>query len=718
MANEEVTADGRSDRGNFPVFKRNMRQWMMRITAYADRLIDDLDLLDWTDAIKTMQRNWIGRSHGARVDFASPAGPLTVFTTRPDTLFGATFMVLAPEHPAVEALTTPDQAQAVADYRRAAAAKKDVDRQDDTREKTGVFTGSTATNPVTGEEIPVWIADYVLMGYGTGAIMAVPCGDQRDFEFARRFSLPIPAIQQPPAEWFEARDIAPSLDTATWPEAFVGDAPYVNSSNASLDLDGTTSVADGVATVNAWLSANGHGEATVTYKLRDWLFSRQRYWGEPFPVVYDADGNPHTLPDHMLPVLLPETDSFSPRTFDADDEFSDPESPLDRLGDWVEVELDLGDGPRTYRRDTNVMPQWAGSCWYELRYLDPTNADAFVDPEVERYWMGPRADLRPDHPGGVDLYVGGVEHAVLHLLYARFWHKVLHDLGHVSSLEPYARLFNQGYILANAFKDERGIYVDATAVEERNGEFLHEGRPVEREWGKMGKSLKNAVSPDEMYEAYGADTLRLYEMAMGPLDASRPWETRDVVGMYRFLQRLWRTVVDEETGATTVTDGPADDETRRLLHRTIDTVRTEMEALRFNTAIAKLIELNNHVTKVNQATGSTPREVAESMILMVAPLVPHIAEELWSRLGHDSTLTYVAFPTADPSLLVDDEIEMPVQVRGKVRARVMVPTDADEATIREIALSDERVIAALDGADPASLRKVIVVPGRMVNLVP
>ncbi|MGA1594279.1 MAG: class I tRNA ligase family protein, partial [Ilumatobacteraceae bacterium] len=493
---------------------------------------------------------------------------------------------------------------------------------------------------------------------------------------------------------------------------------YVNSSNATLELDGTTSVTDGVATVNTWLSANGHGEATVTYKLRDWLFSRQRYWGEPFPVVYDADGNPHTLPDEMLPVLLPETDSFSPRTFDADDEFSDPESPLDRLGDWVEVELDLGDGPRTYRRDTNVMPQWAGSCWYELRYLDPTNADAFVDPEVERYWMGPRADLRPDHPGGVDLYVGGVEHAVLHLLYARFWHKVLHDLGHVSSLEPYARLFNQGYILANAFKDERGIYVDATAVEEVNGEFLHEGQPVEREWGKMGKSLKNAVSPDEMYEAYGADTLRLYEMAMGPLDASRPWETRDVVGMYRFLQRLWRTIVDEESGAPTVSDGPADDETRRLLHRTIDTVRTEMEALRFNTAIAKLIELNNHVTKVNQATGSTPREVAESMVLMAAPLVPHIAEELWSRLGHDTTLTYVPFPTADPALLVDDEIEMPVQVRGKVRARVMVPADADEATIREITLADERVLAALDGADPASLRKVIVVPGRMVNLVP
>ena len=611
-----------------------------------------------------------------------------------------------------------DQADAVAEYRRAAASKKDVDRQDESREKTGVATGSTATNPVTGEEIPVWIADYVLMGYGTGAIMAVPCGDQRDFEFARRFGLPIPAIQQPPAAWFEERDIAPSLDTSTWPEAFVGDAPYVNSSNGALDLDGTSSVADGVATVNAWLSENGHGEATVTYKLRDWLFSRQRYWGEPFPVVYDADGNPHTLPDEMLPVLLPETDSFSPRTFDADDEFSDPESPLDRLGDWVEVELDLGDGLQTYRRDTNVMPQWAGSCWYELRYLDPTNADAFVDPEVERYWMGPQTDQRPDHPGGVDLYVGGVEHAVLHLLYARFWHKVLHDLGHVSSREPYARLFNQGYILANAFKDERGIYVDATEVTETDGQFLHEGQPVEREWGKMGKSLKNAVSPDEMYEAYGADTLRLYEMAMGPLDASRPWETRDVVGMYRFLQRLWRTMVNEESGATTVSDEPADDETRRLLHRTIDTVRTEMEALRFNTAIAKLIELNNHVTKVHQAAGATPREAAEAMVLMAAPLVPHIAEELWSRLGHDTSLTYTAFPTADPALLVDDEVEMPVQIKGKVRARIMVPADADEAAITAIALADERVIAALDGADPAALRKVIVVPGRMVNLVP
>ena len=718
VANEEVTADGRSDRGNFPVFKRNMRQWMMRITAYADRLIDDLELLDWSDAIKTMQRNWIGRSYGARVDFASAAGPITVFTTRPDTLFGATFIVLAPEHPLVDALTTAECAVSVAAYRQSAAAKKEADRQDETREKTGVPTGSTAVNPLTGTEIPVWIADYVLMGYGTGAIMAVPCGDQRDFEFAQRFNLPIPPIQQPPAEWFSDRSIEPTLDTSTWPEAFVGDAPYVNSANDSLDLNGLSSVAEGKEQTTDWLAERGLGEGTVTYKLRDWLFSRQRYWGEPFPIVYDDDGNPHALPDELLPVELPDTDSFSPRTFDADDEFSNPESPLDRLSDWVELTLDLGDGPRTYRRDTNVMPQWAGSCWYELRYLDPTNSDCFVDPDVERYWMGPQTEVRADHPGGVDLYVGGVEHAVLHLLYARFWHKVLYDLGYLSSKEPYARLFNQGYILANAFKDERGIYVDAFSVTEEDGHWIHDGQEVTREWGKMGKSLKNAVSPDEMYDAYGADTLRLYEMAMGPLDASRPWETRDVVGMYRFLQRLWRTMVDESTGESLVNDDTPDIETRQLLHRTIDIVRTEMEALRFNTAIAKLIELNNHVTKNLNANGSTPREVAEAMTLMTAPLVPHIAEELWSRLGHTESLAYLGFPEADPDLLVDDEIEIPVQIKGKVKARIMVPADADEATIQQIALADERVLAALDGVDPSALRKVIIVPGRMVNLVP
>ncbi|MCX6540780.1 MAG: class I tRNA ligase family protein, partial [Actinobacteria bacterium] len=443
VANEEVTADGRSERGNFPVFKRNMRQWMMRITAYADRLIDDLELLDWTDAIKTMQRNWIGRSEGARVRFASAAGDIEVFTTRPDTLFGATFMVLAPEHPFVALLTTADQADAVAEYQSVAKAKKDIDRQDATREKTGVFTGSFATNPVNGQQIPVWIADYVLMGYGTGAIMAVPCGDHRDFEFARQFGLSIPAIQQPPASWFAERNIADSLDTSTWPEAFVGDAVYVQSANADgLELNGLSSATEGKRLANEWLQARDRGHGTVNFRLRDWLFSRQRYWGEPFPIVYDEFG-PIGLPDSSLPVLLPETESFSPRTFDANDEFSNPESPLDRLDWWTDIDIDLGEGTRSYHRDTNVMPNWAGSCWYELRYLDPTNNDVLVDKEVEQYWMGPQGD---GHPGGVDLYVGGVEHAVLHLLYSRFWHKVLFYLGHVSSKEPCHRSFNQGMI--------------------------------------------------------------------------------------------------------------------------------------------------------------------------------------------------------------------------------------------------------------------------------
>ena len=710
VANEEVTADGRSDRGNFPVFNRTMRQWMMRITAYADRLLDDLDLLDWTDAIKTMQRNWIGRSNGAMVDFGSEAGPIRVFTTRADTLFGASFMVLSPEHPLVDVLTTPDQADTVAAYKATAAAKTDIDRQDEGREKTGVDTGATAINPINGEAIPIWVADYVLMGYGTGAIMAVPCGDQRDFEFATKFGLPIPAIQQPTAEWFAEQGIEPTLDTSNWPGAFVGNAPYVNSTNDSLALDGLESVSDALELTNAWLLANGCGEATVTYKLRDWLFSRQRYWGEPFPIVYDDQGIAHAIPDDMLPVLLPETDSFSPRTFDPDDEASNPESPLDRLDGFMNVTLDLGDGPMPYRRDSNVMPQWAGSCWYEMRYLDPTNENALVDPEVERYWMGPDPTV-DGHPGGVDLYVGGVEHAVLHLLYARFWHKVLFDLGHVSSKEPYYRLYNQGYILADAFKDSREIYVDATAVVEGDdGSFSFEGVPVTREWGKMGKSLKNAVSPDEMYEQYGADTLRLYEMSMGPLDQSRPWETRDVVGMYRFLQRLWRNVIDEDTGELVTGDEPAHDETTRLLHRTIDGVTADMDGLRFNTAIAKLIELNNHLTKLD----STPRSVAETMVLMLAPVAPHVAEELWAKLGHDASLTYEPFPVADPALLVDDTVELPVQVNGKVRSHIVVAADADYDSVEKAALSDDKISTMLGGKAP---KKVIVVPGRLVNIV-
>ncbi|MFM7252050.1 MAG: class I tRNA ligase family protein, partial [Ilumatobacteraceae bacterium] len=564
--------------------------------------------------------------------------------------------------------------------------------------KTGVFTGAHAVNPVTGKQVPVWIADYVLMGYGTGAIMAVPCGDERDFEFARAFSLPIVAIQQP-------ADRSP--DTAEWADAFVGDAPYVNSANASLSLDGIDSVAEAKRLMNDWLEANGHGHATVTYKLRDWLFSRQRYWGEPFPIVYDEHGSPHALPSSALPVLLPDTDQFSPRTFDPDDAMSDPESPLDRLTDWVEVDLDLGDGVRRYRRDSNVMPQWAGSCWYELRYLDPTNDAAFVDPANERYWMGPQG---PGHPGGTDLYVGGVEHAVLHLLYARFWHKVLHDLGHVSSVEPFHKLFNQGYILAAAYQDERGMYVEASQVEQRDGSYFFEGRPVTREYGKMGKSLKNAIAPDEVCEQYGADTLRLYLMSMGPLDASRPWESKDVVGVHRFLQRVWRNVVDEDSGAVRTLPGTPDADTRRVLHRTIAAVRDELDHLRFNTAIAKLIELNNHLTKL----GGCPGAMADDLVAMVAPFAPHMAEELWSRLGHATSITHHPFPVADPAFLVSDTVEYPVQVNGKVRARITVAADADSASVEAAALADERVQASLGGATP---KKVIVVAGRTVNIV-
>jgi leucyl-tRNA synthetase len=711
LANEEVTADGRSDIGNYPVFKRNMRQWMMRITSYADRLIDDLDRLDWPEPIKLMQRNWIGRSEGARVTFASPAGPLEVFTTRPDTLFGATFMVLSPEHPLVESLTTDDAQDAVVAYQLAAAAKGDDERQDDSKQKTGVFTGAYATNPVSGAQIPVYIADYVLMGYGTGAIMAVPSDDQRDFEFARAYNLPIIATAMPPASWFEQHNIATSKDCSTWPQAFDGDGEYIDSANDSLSLNGLTSIAEAKAKTNEWLERNGHGTATTTYRLRDWLFSRQRYWGEPFPIVYDEHGNAHAVPESALPVLLPELADFKPTALDPNDANSDPIPPLARVKEWTTVTLDLGNGPREYKREVNVMPQWAGSCWYEMRYLDPTNTNAFIDPEVERYWMGPQGD---GHTGGVDLYVGGVEHAVLHLLYARFWHKVLFDLGHVSSEEPFHRLFNQGYIQAYAYRDSRGQTVPATEVVEEDGRYLWNGESVAREYGKMGKSLKNVVTPDEMYEEFGADTFRLYEMAMGPLDASRPWNTRDVVGMQRFLQRLWRNLVNEDTGELAVTNDAAPEELMRHLHRTMAGVEADMSGLRFNTVIAKLIEFNNALTQHTTATGTSPRSLVEPLVQMLSPLCPHLAEELWHRLGHSTTVTYVPFPVADPALLVEDAIEVPVQVNGKVRGRISIAPDADDDAHIAAAMALENVVAALDGKTPL---KTIVVRGRTVNIV-
>jgi leucyl-tRNA synthetase len=711
LANEEVTSEGRSDIGNYPVFKRNMKQWMMRITSYADRLIEDLDRLDWPEPIKMMQRNWINRSEGARVTFASPAGGIEVFTTRPDTLFGATFLVLSPEHPLVEAVTTADAKKAVEAYRAAAAAKADEERQDDSKEKTGVFTGAMAVNPVSGGEVPIYIADYVLMGYGTGAIMAVPSGDQRDFEFARTYNLPITATAMPPASWFEHHGIAPSSDCSTWPEAFTGDGEYIDSANDSVSLNGLTSITEAKTRMNEWLAANGVGEPTTTYRLRDWLFSRQRYWGEPFPIVYDELGNAHAVPDSALPVLLPELADFKPTALDPNDATSDPVPPLARVKEWTTVTLDLGDGAREYRREVNVMPQWAGSCWYEMRYLDPTNTEAFIDPEVEKYWMGPQGE---GHTGGVDLYVGGVEHAVLHLLYARFWHKVLFDLGHVSSEEPFHRLYNQGYVQAYAYRDARGQAVPAAEVEENDGVYSWNGETVAREYGKMGKSLKNIVTPDEMYDEFGADTFRLYEMAMGPLDASRPWNTRDVIGMQRFLQRLWRNVVNEDTGELIVNEEAAPEELLRHLHRTMVGVESDMEGLRFNTAIAKLIEFNNALTVHVTANGSTPRVVAEPLVQMLSPLCPHLTEELWSQLGHSETVTYVPFPKADPALLVEDSIEVPVQVNGKVRGRIRVAPDADEATHLALAMAQENVIAALEGKTPV---KTIVIPGRTVNIV-
>ena len=711
LANEEVTADGRSDIGNFPVFKRNMRQWMMNITAYSDRLLDDLNRLDWPEPIKLMQRNWIGRSEGARVRFTSTAGEIEVFTTRPDTLFGATFLVLSPEHPLVDALTTAEQHSAVNTYRVAAAAKEREQYEDETREKTGVFTGAFARNPVTGGDIPIWIADYVLMGYGTGAIMAVPSGDERDFAFARTYQLPIVATQQPTSDWFTAAGIEPTLNCSDWPNAYVGDGAYVNSSNDSISLAQFNTVADAKSAMNTWLTQQGCGEAAITYKLRDWLFARQRYWGEPFPIVFDADGNPHAVPDQQLPVLLPELADFKPQGLDPNDAVTEPIPPLARTPKWAVVELDLGDGLKTYRREVNVMPQWAGSCWYELRYLDPTNTESFVNKEVEKYWMGPK---HAGHTGGVDLYVGGVEHAVLHLLYARFWHKVLFDLGHVSSEEPFHRLFNQGYIQAYAYRDQRGQPVPAEDVEEKDGKYFYENEEVAREYGKMGKSLKNIVTPDDMYEDYGADTFRLYEMSTGPLEASRPWNTRDVVGMQRFLQRLWRNVVDEDSGDTHVNASPASEDLRRALHRCIDGVRADMEALRFNTAIAKLIELNNVLTPYVAEHGACPEEVATPLAKMLAPLCPHMAEELWSRLGNPGTITYEDFPTADASLLASDTIEIPVQINGKVRTRLVVTVGMSQDELKVAAMADAKVQELLAGTTP---KKEIIVPGRLVNFV-
>ena len=718
LANEEVTAEGRSERGNFPVFTRRLRQWNMRITAYGDRLIDDLDRVDWPESIRSMQRNWIGRSHGAQISFpvtglaGREGAGFDVFTTRADTLFGATFCVLSPEHSLLTDVSALPEAwpegtheawtggaasprEAVSAYQARAASLDEDERTEEGREKTGVFTGLFATNPMDGRELPVFTADYVLMGYGTGAIMAVPAEDERDFAFADRFELPVIRTVRPPED-FEGG-------------AWTGEGEKINSASAELDLNGLDKD-EAKARATAYAEEKGFGRARTTYRLRDWLFSRQRYWGEPFPIVYDpADPEtPIALPESMLPVDLPEVADFSPKTFDPMDADTEPQTPLSRAEDWVEVELDLGEGPKTYLRETNTMPQWAGSSWYHLRYIDPTDDEVLVRPENEKYWLGAREE---GGVGGVDLYVGGQEHAVLHLLYARFWHKVLFDRGVVGSQEPYHRLFNQGYIQAYAYTDSRGVYVPAEeVVAEADGTYTYQGEPVTQEYGKMGKSLKNAVAPDDMYEEFGADTLRVYEMSMGPLDLSRPWETRAVVGSQRFLQRLWRLVIDEQTGEVAVSEEPADLPTRQATHRAIDGVSRDMTAMHFNTAIAKLIELVNHLTKLDRA----PREAIEPLLLMVAPLAPHLAEELWSQLGHEQSLSRAPYPVADPALVKADTVTCVVQVRGKVRHRVQVDPDIAEADLEELVLAEPRVQEVLEGQ---TVRKVIVRAPKIVNIV-
>ncbi|MDN6051131.1 MAG: leucine--tRNA ligase [Bifidobacterium mongoliense] len=734
LANEEVTAEGRSERGNFPVFQRELRQWSMRITAYGHRLIADLDTIDWPEKVKLMQRNWIGESHGASIHFAVPtadgARDLEVYTTRPDTLFGTTFAVVSPEHGLLSSVPDrwPDGVpaswtggyaspiEAVRAYRAQAEAKTAKDRVDEAGEKTGLFTGLYAVNPVTGARLPLFTADYVLMDYGTGAIMAVPGGDQRDYEFATKYGLPV------------IYTVRPVDGDEHGLEDYIGSAPYVshdgiviNSSvdatsatGDALDLDGLR-VDEAIAAMTQWLEKAGVGKGSVSYRLRDWLFSRQRYWGEPFPIVYDEDGVAHLLPDNQLPVDLPDVPDYSPKTFDPEDAESNPEAPLGRNEDWATVTLDLGDGPKTYHRETNTMPNWAGSCWYYLRYLDPDNTTSMVERDEFDYWMGPRHNTTAGKSGGVDLYVGGVEHAVLHLLYARFWHKVLYDLGFVDSPEPFHKLFNQGMIQAYAYTDDRGQYVPASEVQEgdpdEHGEpaFTWNGKPAHREFGKMGKSLKNIITPDDMYRDYGADTFRLYEMSMGPLDESRPWNTRNVVGGMRFLQRLWRNVVDETTGETHVVEHDLDERTLKLLNNTIVAVTEEMEHMRPNTAIAKLIVLNNHLTSLTPV----PRAAIEPLILMLSPIAPHVCEELWHRLGHESSLAREPWPKADARYVGQDSVTAVVQVKGKVRAKLEVSPDIDPDELKAMAL--KAVTPRLGGKEP---RKVIVKAPKIVSIVP
>ncbi|MED3876664.1 leucine--tRNA ligase [Lysinibacillus capsici] len=639
LANEEVI-DGKSERGGHPVERRPMKQWMLKITAYADRLIDDLEEVDWPESIKDMQRNWIGRSEGAEVTFAIDGSDqhFTVFTTRPDTLFGATYCVLAPEHKLVEQITTADQRQAVEAYLEKVKMKSDLERTDLAKEKTGVFTGAYAVNPINGKKVPIWIADYVLVSYGTGAIMAVPAHDERDYEFATEFGLDIVPV-------LEGGDISK--------EAFTGDGQHINSEF----LNGLNK-ADGIAKAIEWLAEKGVGEKKISYRLRDWLFSRQRYWGEPIPMIHWEDGTITPVPESELPLMLPKTDNIRPS--------GTGESPLANIEEWVNV-VDPETGKKG-RRETNTMPQWAGSSWYFLRYIDPTNTEAIADPELLKRWLP------------VDIYIGGAEHAVLHLLYARFWHKVLYDLGVVHTKEPFQKLFNQGMILG-------------------------EGNE------KMSKSKGNVVNPDEIITSHGADTLRLYEMFMGPLEASVAWSTNGLDGARRFLDRIWRLFVSEEDGAISAKIQVSNDQSlEKSYHQTVKKVTEDYEGIRFNTAISQMMVFINDCYKADVI----PTTYAEGFVKMLAPIAPHIAEELWQLLGHDSTLSYEQWPTYDEAKLVDDEVEIAVQVAGKVRAKIVVAKDASKEDIEKVALADEKVQEYMAGK---SLVKIIVIPGKLVNIV-
>ncbi|MBT9671424.1 leucine--tRNA ligase [Secundilactobacillus kimchicus] len=638
VANEEVI-DGKTERGGYPVYRVPMRQWVLKITAYADRLIDDLDDLDWPESIKEQQRNWIGRSEGASV-FFKVAGhddkQIEVFTTRPDTLFGASYMVLAPEHELVDEITTPAQKAAIDAYKKEIESRSDLERTDLNKDKSGVFTGAYGINPINGEQIPIWIGDYVLASYGTGAIMAVPAHDDRDYEFAKKFELPIKPV-------IEGGD--------TTQEAYTGDGVHINSDFLN-GMDKKTAIKAAID----WLEAHHAGQKKVNYRLRDWIFSRQRYWGEPIPVIHWEDGETTLVPESELPLRLPAAKQLEPS--------GTGESPLANLDGWVNV---VDENGRKGKRETNTMPQWAGSSWYFLRYIDPHNENAVADPEKLKYWMP------------VDLYIGGAEHAVLHLLYARFWHKFLYDIGVVPTKEPFQKLVNQGMILGTN----------------------HE---------KMSKSKGNVINPDEIVEAYGADTLRVYEMFMGPLDASKPWSTEGIAGAHRWLDRVWRLMIDDNNHlrdrVTTFNDGQLD----LIYNQTVKTVTEDLTALRFNVAISQMMVFVNEAFKAD----SLPLVYMEGLVKMLAPIAPHITEELWSLLGHDSTIAYAQWPTFDESKLVVDSVELAVQVNGKVRAHIKVATDAEEDAIKEQALADEVIKSYVEGHD---IKKVIVVPKKIVNIV-